>query len=71
MAYLEIWDFLGLQVAQDLVAHLATQVCLAKRWVLSVSWVTVPSLLVINWTHEVWVSNLTGYVGSACFVSMK
>lgn len=31
MAYLEIGDFLGLQVAQDLVAHPATQVCLARR----------------------------------------
>lgn len=71
MAYLEIGDFLGLQVAQDLVAHPATQVCLAKRWVLSVFWVAVPSTLVIKWTHEVWVSDLTGHVGSACLVSMK
>lgn len=31
MAYLEMWDFLGIQVAQDLMAYLATQVCLAKR----------------------------------------
>lgn len=31
MAYLEMWDLPGIQVAQDLVAYLATQVCLAKR----------------------------------------
>lgn len=36
MAYLEMWDILGIQVAQDLLAYLATQVCPAKRWVLSV-----------------------------------
>lgn len=31
MAYLEMWDNLGIQVAQDLMAYLATQVHLAKR----------------------------------------
>lgn len=31
MAYLERWDILGIQVAQDLLAYLATQVCPAKR----------------------------------------
>lgn len=31
MAYLEMWDFLGLQVARDLMAYLATRVCPAKR----------------------------------------
>lgn len=42
MAYLETWDLLGVQVAQDLMAYLATQVCLAKRWVLSIVWIAVP-----------------------------
>ena len=36
MAYPEMWDFLGIQVARDLMAYLATQVYLAKRWVLSI-----------------------------------
>lgn len=31
MAYLEMRDFLGIQVAQDLLVYLATQACLAKR----------------------------------------
>lgn len=30
-AYLETWDLLGVQVARDSVAHLAAQVCQAKR----------------------------------------
>lgn len=30
-AYLETWDLLGVQVARDLTAHLAAQVCQAKR----------------------------------------
>lgn len=31
MAYLEMWDLLGIRVAKDLVAYLALQVCRAKR----------------------------------------
>lgn len=67
MACPEIWDFLGIQVAQELMASLATQVRPARRWVLSVLWMAVSSTLVIKWTHTMWASNLKGFVGSACF----
>lgn len=43
MAYPETWDLLAVQAARDLMAYLATQVCLAKRWVLSVPWIAVSS----------------------------
>lgn len=49
MAYLEMWDLLGIRVAKDLVAYLALQVCRAKRWVLSILWIAVAlSLLLIG-----------------------
>lgn len=54
MAYLETWDFQGVQVAQDLMAYLATQVCLAKRWVLSVLWIVLSPIFVIK-SHKIWV----------------
>lgn len=54
MAYLEMWDFQGVQVAQDLMAYLATQVCLAKRWVLSVLWIVLSPIFVIK-SHKIWV----------------
>lgn len=54
MAYLEMWDFQGVQVAQDLMAYLATQVCLAKRWVLSVPWIVVSPIFVIK-SRKIWV----------------
>lgn len=54
MAYLETWDFQGVQVAQDLMAYLATQVCLAKRWVPSVLWIVLSPIFVIK-SHKIWV----------------
>ena len=49
MACLETWDLPGAQAAQDLMACLATQVCPAKRWVLSVPRIALsPSLLFIR-----------------------
>lgn len=43
--YLETLDLLEIPVAKVLMAYLATQVRLAKRWVLGVRWIAVsPSL---------------------------
>lgn len=47
MAYLETWDLLGVRVARDLTAYLATRVCPAKRWVLSALWIAVSSSLLL------------------------
>lgn len=44
-AYLETLDLLEIPVAKVSMAYLATQVRLAKRWVLSVLWIAVFSSL--------------------------
>lgn len=67
MASLGTWDLLGILVAQDLMAYLATQVHLVKRWVERPLHGCVPAPCSRRDTESVLIC-LTGRAGPACFV---
>ena len=67
MVYLETLDLLGIRVVKASMAYLATPVHLDRRYVSSIPQFAV-HIAVMNWAHKSQAANLTGCVGSACFM---